>query len=154
MGIEVVKPVPNAEIKISGMINEDFRFEGLDWGAVKTLKVDLEQVKSINSCGIREWIKWLNQMGSAQIELFHCHKIIIDQVNMVQGFLPSNAKVRSFYVPFYNEDFGSEKNILLEYGKDFDDKTVRVPENVTDDDGNPMEIDVIEAKYFKFIGRS
>ena len=154
MGIEVVKPGPDAEIKISGMINEDFCFEGMDWSTVKTLKVDLEQVKSINSCGIREWIKWLKQLESAQIELYHCPKIIIDQVNMVQGFLPKNARVCSFYVPFYNEDFGSEKNILLEYGKDFDDKIVRVPENVVDDDGNPMEIDVIETKYFKFIGRS
>lgn len=70
---------------------------------------------------------------------------------MVDGFLPSNAKVLSFFVPYYNDENGTEKNILFRYGQEFSEGSVSIPEKVTDDSGAEMEMDVIESKYFKFI---
>ena len=80
-----------------------------------------------------------------------CPKVIVDQINMVDGFLPSNAKVNSFFVPYYHDDSGSEKNVLFRYGQEFSEASVNPPPEVKDDDGNAMEMDVIESKYFKFI---
>jgi hypothetical protein len=77
--------------------------------------------------------------------------VIVDQMNMVDGFLPSVATVESFYVPYYNEESGSEKNVLFRYGVEYKDGQVQYPTAVKDESGKPMEMDIIENKYFKFI---
>ncbi|MCS6838266.1 MAG: hypothetical protein NZ480_05405 [Bdellovibrionaceae bacterium] len=140
-------------LEIVGYINEDTNFKSLQLGNPNRLEINLNQVRSINSCGIREWIKWLSQYSQSQILLSFVPKIIVDQINMVQGFLPPNGKVISFYVPYYSEESGEEKNVLLTYGKDFDEQNLKLPTDVKDQNGNIMELDVIESKYFKFLNR-
>ena len=151
--IQMEKNGNHAFLSLSGIIDEDMDFSQVNLEGITSLEIDLGSVKSINSCGIREWIKWISGLQSMQIFLKNCPKVIVDQINMVHGFLPSNAKVMSFYVPFFNDDVGSEKDVLFEYGKDFTEEVVRIPDNITDDDGNPMELDVVESKYFKFLKR-
>lgn len=141
-------------IEITGQLDEDAIFEEQSLGAADKIVIDLEKVKSINSCGIREWIKWIRSAKTdVPIELFNCPKVVVDQINMVAGFLPDNGVVRSFYVPFFCEDSGTEKMVLFEKDKQFDDTGLKSIEVVKDDEGNEMEMDVIEAKYFKFLKR-
>ena len=47
--------------------------------------------------------------------------------------------------------FGSEKNVLFRSGHEYKDGKVMPPNEVKDDSGEEMEMDVIESKYFKFI---
>ena len=64
------------------------------------------------------------------------------------------AKVESFYVPYFSEDSGNEKMVLLEEGKDFNGGEVTAPDEFTDEEtGDEMEMDVIESKYFKFLNK-
>jgi len=139
-------------VSISGPIDEDASFAGSELGGVASVTLDLEAITAINSCGIREWIKWIRTAPpGAQIKFRKCPKIIVDQINMVAGFLPENGKVESFYVPYYNDDSGNEKMILFKEGAEFKGKELFPPAAVKDDSGAPMEMDVIEAKYFKFL---
>lgn len=136
---------------IGGVIDEDVDFKDLAVAGFEQIDLDLGQLQIINSCGIREWIKWLTANSTGKIQFHNCPKVIIDQVNMVEGFLPKNAEVKSFFVPYYNDDFGSEKNVLYRAGVEFEGNQITHPSEVKDGDGNAMEMDVIEAKYFKFI---
>ena len=77
--------------------------------------------------------------------------MIVDQINMVSGFLPEGAEVESFMVPYYSDASDTEKMVLFTKGKEFKDGEVFPPEDVKDESGELMEMDVIEAKYFKFI---
>lgn len=120
-----------------------------DTTGVVTLHLD--EVVAINSTGIREWINLMNQLKSAKIRLIKCPKVFIDQINMVKGFLPANAAVDSFYVPYFSEQSGSEKKILFERNNQFTDKEVKFENSIVDVDGATFEIDVIPDKYFKFI---
>ncbi|GIL18662.1 MAG: hypothetical protein BroJett040_24130 [Oligoflexia bacterium] len=149
--IKVDKATPQYKVTISGVVDEDIDFNAYSLSGAASVDLQLGMVKSINSCGIREWIKWIGTAGTAPVKYHQCPKIIVDQINMVQGFLPASGKVMSFYVPYYNEDSGSEKNVLFTYGKEFTDSAVNPPAAVKDDEGNVMEMDVVEAKYFKFI---
>lgn len=140
------------KISIDGHIDEESTFEEFPLDGISTIQIDLEKVSAINSVGIREWIKWSKSLaGVSAIEVHHCPKVVVDQVNMVAGFLPPNAKVQSFYVPYYSEDSGEEEMVLFKRGEHFDENGVNPPEGLKDSDGNEMEIDVIEAKYFKFL---
>lgn len=151
--LKINKTADAAKITIAGVIDEDVDFTQYSLGGFNQMELDLNNVKSINSCGIREWIKWLGTNSKAKMTYVNCPKIIIDQINMVDGFLPANGKVLSFYVPYYNDDNGSEKNILFKYGAEFSDSGIKPPEKVMDENGDEMEMDVIESKYFKFIDK-
>ena len=138
----------------SGQIDEDANFSGVQFAGGNNFVLDMDKVASINSCGIREWIKWIRTApDGSSITYRNCPKVIVDQINMVAGFLPDNGKVESFYVPYYCEESGSEKMILFRKGVEFKDGgEVIPPEGVKcDESGEEMEMDVIEAKYFKFL---
>jgi hypothetical protein len=141
-------------VQISGTIDEDVDFSQFNLVGQKEIAFNLGQIKSINSCGIREWIKWMGSAAPAKISFAECPKVIVDQINMVDGFLPSAATVTSFFVPYYNDETGSEKNVLFKYGAEYNDSAVTPPASVKDEEGNDMEMDVIESKYFKFIKKA
>jgi len=152
--VQIQKSADVMRVKIAGVIDEDFIFSQHPINEGKTLDFDLSEVKGINSCGIREWIKWMETVKEAKINLQHCPKVIVDQMNMVQGFLPANGQVQSFFVPFYNEDSGEEKMVEFVSGKEFTDQGLVSMPKVQDSAGQDMEVDVIESKYFKFLKRS
>lgn len=139
-------------LRISGGVDEDANFQPVDMGALKSMVLDVEGVTAINSVGIREWIKWTKGFPSGlQIMIRRCPKIIVDQINMVAGFLPPATVIESFFVPYYSEGTGAEKMVLFENGKEFKGGDLHAPAEIKDDSGEVMEMDVIEAKYFKFL---
>ncbi len=139
-------------VKLAGHIDEDATFNGLDLNGAQKVVLELEGVTAINSCGIREWIKWIRTApNGAAIVYKKCPKVIVDQINMVAGFLPDNGKVESFFVPYYSDESGNEKMILFQEGKEFKGGELFPPPEVKDEAGAQMEMDVIEAKYFKFL---
>lgn len=151
--ISVAKNGPVAEVIIGGIIDEDVDFSAYPLSGVEKVEMKLGGITSINSCGIREWIKWLGTAPTAQVLYHECPKIIVDQINMVQGFLPSQGKVMSFYVPYYSDEASTDMTVLFTLGKEFTETSLTPPAEVRDGAGNLMEMDVIEAKYFKFIKR-
>lgn len=139
-------------VQIKGHIDEDAILSNIDYEGASQVNLDLQDVTAINSCGIREWIKWVKSApNGCKIVYKNCPKIIVDQINMVAGFLPDNGVVESFYVPYYNEDSGNEKMILFKSGAEFKGGEIFPPAAVKDESGQEMEMDVIEAKYFKFL---
>ena len=149
--IKIEKAGAQFKVNVSGTIDEDVDFNAHSLAGAQAVDMNLGQIKSINSCGIREWIKWVGTAVGAQVSYAECPKIIVDQINMVQGFLPASGKVTSFYVPYFNDDSGEEKNVLFTLGKEFTESSVTPPAQVNDSGGKPMEMDVVESKYFKFI---
>ena len=139
-------------VTLNGQLDEDATFESVKFTDPQGVTIDLKGINSINSCGIREWIKWIKEVPpAAKIIYKNCPKVIIDQINMVVGFLPENASVQSFYVPYYCESSGSEKMVLFESGKEFTGGEIKEPEVKCDETGDEMEMDVIESKYFGFL---
>lgn len=154
MGFSIEKKPEGSRVvlELKGNIDEDANFTPPDLAGAAAVVLDLEGVNAINSVGIREWIKWVKALpGSLQLSVRRCPKIIVDQINMVAGFLPGATKVESFYVPYYSEGSGAEKMVLFEFGKEYKDGEVHAPPDVKDEAGETMEMDVIEAKYFKFL---
>jgi hypothetical protein len=139
-------------LKIQGGVDEDANFQPVDVGSFAAVVLDLEGITAINSFGIREWIKWIKGLpATLKLSVRRCPKIIVDQINMVAGFLPPSTTIESFFVPYYSEGSGSEKMVLFESGKEFGPGKLDPPAEVKDDAGEVMEMDVIEGKYFKFL---
>jgi hypothetical protein len=118
---------------------------------VPKMNINLENVQSINSTGIREWIKLMAKLKDSKIKIYNAPKSFIDQVNMVNGFLPLNTTLQSFYVPYFSESTNKEKKVLFVRDKHFGDNFVNVTDVITDEAGQSYELDILPKKYFKFI---
>ena len=154
MSFSVTQKVEDQKIllEVKGGVDEDAVFTAPNLAPGSTVVLDLEGVTAINSVGIREWIKWIKAFPMVtHLSVRHCPKVIVDQINMVAGFLPPNTVVQSFFVPYYSDATGSEKMVLFQHGREYVPGKVTPPENVKDETGAEMEMDVIEAKYFKFL---
>lgn len=68
------------------------------------LQLNLAGVKSMNSHGIRSWIKFLADWGSKPLELYECPSVFLDAVNLVpQIASPSGSAhtIKSVSVPYH-----------------------------------------------------
>src|SRR6185437_12284669 len=86
-------------LTLKGAIDEDANFAVASAEGSGVI-IDLREVTAINSVGIREWIKWTKTLpAGCKMTVRNCPKIIVDQINMVLGFLPAGTVVESFFVP-------------------------------------------------------
>lgn len=140
-------------IKVEGSINEDLQIEKLTEMKKPHIIFDMDKVKMINSCGIREWIRLIESHGNGiTLEYVKVPQIVIQQMNMISGFLSKNAKVTSFYAPYFIEDLDEEKQVLLRADEIKDFKAPKMNANVDGTD-YALDFDAIEEQYFKFLKR-
>ncbi|KAB8030908.1 hypothetical protein [Fluviispira multicolorata] len=135
---------------VSGDITEtcDLGGFGLPSGSVH---FDLGSVRTINSCGVREWITWINKLKITPI-YSNCPQSVVMQFNMVKEFLSNNSKVESFQIPAYCENCGEQKIYLLRSGKEFQfGKKLEYELKKCEKDGCCIESDVDFESYFYFI---
>lgn len=140
-------------VQIEGTIDEDFIFSKYPLTEVEEIEFHLGKLKNLNSCGIREWLKWFSTIKNINTKFYKCPKVFVDQMNLVKGFLPENCVVESFYVPFFNEEAGVEMLVLFSNGKEYSNGDVHFPIEIKSEDGSPMQLDVVASNYFKFLKR-
>lgn len=138
-------------VELIGCIDEDADFKELIGLEQQTISFDFDKVTMINSCGIREWIKFLESIPeSTHIIYKNCPQIIIEQINMVHGFFRKGASIESFYAPYYCEGCGKENKVHL---KSEQVKNRKAPGIECPKCSEGMEFDAIEAQYFSFLGK-
>ena len=141
----------NEILYFSGRLDETFHKVADQISIQGEYSFNLKDMASINSSGVRQWILLMRKMKDTAIFLYECPKVFIDQTNMVKDFLPFNAKIMSFFVPYYNEKNGTEKSVLFVLNQDYTHKEILPLKKVIDEKGDEMEIDAVESKYFRFI---
>lgn len=138
-------------VELIGAIDEDADFKELIGLEQKTINFDFDKVTMINSCGIREWIKFLEKIPEKTHIVYNsCPQIIIEQINMVHGFFRKGASINSFYAPYYCEKCGKESKVHL---KSDQVKNRKAPKIECPKCGENMDFDAIEAQYFSFLGK-
>lgn len=146
-------------VRVSGAINENIDFTQVDVKSPKVLYLDLKDVKSLNSMGLRNWVLWVKEIKrTTQIVFRNCPHCVVDQMNILSGFLPMGAVVESFYVPYTCLSCSFEHKHLAVRGKDYMEGTVDTKEGAAlpqsrqcPECKEKMEIDVVAAKYFHFL---
>lgn len=135
-------------IRLQGNINEDFDGSILVNENSKSIFIDFNEIEKINSCGVREFVDTISQIEDKQLYYVNCPKVLIDQVNMVKGFIGSNAVVLSFYAPYYCDETDEEHSLLIKVSEL---KDITKAPAMTDSKGRKLTFDDFEEKYFKFL---
>ena len=136
-------------IQFAGPIDEDSSFEDISKLSSQKIVFDFENVSLINSCGIREWINFIEALDSGiSFSYINCRQIIIEQINMVKGFIREGSRVDTFYAPYYCETCDDEYKIHLNHNDIVDSKAPKVscPKCSKED----IEFDAIEEQFFQF----
>ena len=146
-------------LKIGGVIDEDNslgralkRIEG------GTVIIDLSGVERINSCGVRDWVNWLNDLNSRdkKVILVRCSTCIVNQINLVNNFT-GGGMVKSFFAPFYCPKCDLEELKLLQVEHFAGLAQPKAPQHRGQRCAEArceMEFDDIEESYFAFIPRN
>jgi len=146
-------------IKLDGSMDEHSDFSAAPSEFIEEVVFDFDDVDHINSTGIKHWVQWISSVQQKNQNLkftfINCPKPIVDQINMVDGFLPANSKVKSFKVPFFCETCDKDMTFTFVYGREYDKKdgklVLDIPSNRCERADCEMEPDVVEQKYFKFL---
>lgn len=148
-------------LHFSGAIDEVAEFPALSMDGIKSIVFDLEKVKSLNSIGIRNWMTWRKTIPSkVQITFRLIPKVVVDQMNILDGFLPFNSLFESFQVPFHCEDCNRTTSYLFLKGRDFEPSTSDSQEKVVTkvrpcpECSAETEPDVFEGTYFSFLKKN
>ncbi|MCL2325262.1 MAG: hypothetical protein FWC40_01980 [Proteobacteria bacterium] len=139
-------------LKLRGVMDEDnFLSSLLSQIQGRLLLVDLAEIERINSCGVRDWVNWLNQIQALglQVILLRCSPAVISQANMVTNFA-ADAFIHSFFSPYVHPDTGDEQSVLL-FTEDIRQvRPVRAPK-IFSEGGEELEFDEFEESYFAFV---
>lgn len=136
-------------VDLCGPIDEDANFEKVLAYESNLYVFDFKNVTMMNSCGVREWINFIEKLPKQSTLVYmNCPQVVIEQINMVQGFMRAGARIDSFYAPYYSEQKDQVFPILLKTDQIQDGKAPKINDPET---GEELEFDAIEAQYFNFI---
>lgn len=145
-------------VKFRGLINEDTNFgillDTLSQTNATQVEIDLGGVTRMNSCGVREWILFVERLQCLKsISYQRLNEIFVDQANMIPNILgKKGTQVYSVEAPFYCDacEFSTIQLIRLEeiYSTDggLDLKEFKCPHC-----HRKMEVDAILSEYFGFL---
>lgn len=111
------------EVKLGPSLDEKTDLSPIEVKGFSVIHFDLSKLVHVNSTGIRAWITWVEKIKLESPHLFYnfykCPKVFIDQVNMVESFLPKKSKVYSFAVPFFCEKCDKEATVSYTLGNEY-----------------------------------
>ena len=142
-------PGPSDPVRLVGVIDEN---ADLSFFVALTghAQINLADVRRINSHGVRNWIDALRRVPSAiRLQFVECPPPIIDQINMVSGFL-GDHELLTFYAPLECSQCGATREVLVGVSQaracDW-----RLPDTRCEKCGGDMSLDAVEEQYLGFL---
>jgi hypothetical protein len=150
MSKHTLKWNPQGTLKVSGVIDEDTRFDDVVAGFGVEAEVDFSGVTRINSCGVRQWTKAVKTTG-AIIRYVNVPSLIVDQISMVPEFLGAQGRVVSFDARFVCPDCSNEETARLQVGVDVHAGSATAPRRPCPRCGTPADLDHNPDVYLEFL---
>jgi anti-anti-sigma regulatory factor len=138
---------------LSGEITEDAPLEALaNQINPPHVVLDLAEVRRINSCGVRDWLRMIRSLEAKGVSLVleRCSVPIVHHLNMITGF-EGHGSVRSVFAPYYcgTCNIDTRRLLLVESGRSDLSKRDTCPKC-----GGQMEFDDIPEIYERWFKAS
>ena len=140
-------------VALRGEIDENADFSELRAHLRGNVELSLEGITRINSCGVREWVNFVRDLGAIDLTFVACSPAIVTQLNMIYNFRGA-ARVRSFYAPYVCDACGHEDEKLLDVQNQFPSGPHRVPDYACEQCGAAMEFDDLPERYLSFLNET
>lgn len=141
-------------IEYVGPINEEaeVHLAKLTSGLGPKVRVRLNKVSMVNSCGVRSWVNFMRELeANRQIEFHQCTSEIVMQINMIPSF-QGKADIQSVIGTYSCDNCGETQDVLFERGKNLPkDDGEEVPPPKCASCGEVMEMEELEEEFFAFV---
>jgi hypothetical protein len=140
-------------VKVSGIIDEDNDLASLAPRIRgQAVLIDLATVQDINNCGVRDWVKWREELQGRGIAvvLVECSSAVVAKLNSVSNF-NDGGFIKSFYLPYYCAACETEKALLVDLDEFRGDGAIKAPTCRCDSCDGIMAFDDMEESYFAFV---
>jgi hypothetical protein len=105
-------------VKLSGRLDERAILKPIETASGTVLEIDLGELGSLNSNGIRLWILWAHGLEEAvEVSLVHCPSNFLSMAGLLKNALPNRFNIRSISVPYFCEKCEQAFNTPLELKK-------------------------------------
>lgn len=145
--IKIASESKRVKAILAGVIDEDADLSSIV--ATKgPLILNLSDVQTINSLGVRAWVNFIKDLGSREVWYEECPPAIVRQLNMIPSFM-GHAKVLSAYATYVCSNCDAEALVLVEHDKF---KSGKVPDPIACEEckKGKMEFDGQPQQYFAF----
>lgn len=127
-------------IELQNSIDETVAFPDVP-AAAKAVVIDLGNATYINSYGIRNWVKWAEELTQKvpgqKIEIAKMPLSFIRAFSLIKEVLPPKVKIQSFYANYFCSECDEELAILVE-----NLANVKVPEGNCPKCNHPLELEL------------
>lgn len=139
-------------LRLTGTVDERAELESLGADIGTEVWLDVGGIRRVNSIGVRMWVEAMRAIPeTVPMYFIHCSTSVIDQCNLVLGFL-GHGNIVSFYAPLICEDCNEQQTQLFTTAAclalDGRLPTIECPEC-----HEPMELDDFEEHYLHFLQR-
>ena len=135
----------------AGEIDENADLSELKAQLSGDVEFQLDGVTRINSCGVREWVNFVREMGAvSSLRFTRCSPAIVTQLNTIYNFR-GPARVWSLYAPYVCEACSVEESKLIDVRNHRPGAPPALPDFSCPKCGGPMDFDDIPERYFSFL---
>jgi hypothetical protein len=151
--IEVKDAGDKTVLIVNGIIDENADLSPLLALPPKPTEINLKGVRRINSFGVRAWIDMVRKVPiTTSLTFVQCPPPVIDQCNMVAGFL-GHGVLKSFFAPMTCEECDEQVDQLFETER-CRANGGKLPPTPCPRCGRNMEVDDLEEQYLLFVRES
>jgi hypothetical protein len=148
--IDVTQSGDSDLVTMAGVVDENADLTPLVQLGTRPIKVHLRGVRRINSFGVRAWMDAIRRVPiTTKLTFVHCPPPVVDQCNMVQGFL-GHGTLESFYAPMTCAECDEQIDQLFETAV-CRANGGKLPQTPCPRCGRPMEVDDLEEQYLLFV---
>jgi hypothetical protein len=146
-----IKQTPNEVVyRFVGDVDEHFRQKDVPRIKKANITFILEEINNFNSCGIREWIYLIRDIGElGSLKFTRCSVTMIDQINMVPDSL-GKGQVESFFAPYFCQCSNEVNRLIIVAQNLVALQNKQAPEFKCEKCGKNLEFDALEESYFLF----
>ncbi|MGA9525462.1 MAG: serine/threonine-protein kinase, partial [Myxococcaceae bacterium] len=140
-------------LRIRGPIDETFSPQAISTDLLGHVILDLGRLERISSFGVRRWIEFVGRLPAGALGLYviHAPPIVVDQLNMVEGFC-GISRVLSVLAPYRCNACGEDRVRVVDVVKNAAALAEnRAPEHNCGVCGGPLEFADTPEEFFDFI---
>lgn len=110
--VEITESKDLVVYKFVGDVDDTFKHGDVPRIKANVITLDLEGITNFNSCGVREWVFLIRDLGElGRLNFVKCSIPMVDQLNMVPESL-GKGSVSTFYAPYVCEEHGDVEQLI------------------------------------------
>jgi hypothetical protein len=149
--IDLKQDAGSVTYTFKGNVGDAFKHAEVPRVKSEKITLDLAGITNFNSCGVREWVFLIRDLGNlGDLRFSNCSIAMVDQFNMVPESI-GKGTVQTFLAPYVCETHGDQEQILGMATDGNDLVRGEAPHRKCGQCGSDLIFDAMPDSYFLFL---